>query len=180
MLAAAEIPNILPFSPSLLWWLVPIVVIIAVVGIAIPRQSSHRESRRRSSGGDAPRLFVAKEHLLSERELNFLRVLEPLAGEMGLRVCPQVRLEDVIAPDGRAANQFGTRQTIRGMHLDFVLVEAETFHIRAGVELQDSTHETKRRREADWKKARAMEAAGVPLLVYRSARELHRQSLAAV
>lgn len=70
MVAAAEVPSLVP--PSIFWWLIPLVVIVAIVGVAIPKPGGHRQERRRSVAGATERRFVAKPRLISDRELEFL------------------------------------------------------------------------------------------------------------
>jgi hypothetical protein len=57
MVAAAEVPSLVP--PSIFWWLIPLVVIVAIVGVAIPKpggatvKSVVDRLRARPSGGSS-------------------------------------------------------------------------------------------------------------------------------
>jgi len=63
------------------------------------------------------------------------------------------------------------------MHIDFVLVDPTDFSVYACVELQDASHHTRSRQEADAKKAAALESAGVPLLTFTASSELETRGL---
>jgi len=147
---------------------------VAVVGLVLKKLESDEKQRK---ANDPKHMYAARASLITKREREFLRTLDMVAADLGLRVCPQVRLEDVIRVPKGADNHFSSRNRIKGMHIDFVLVEPTDFSVYACVELQDTTHNTRSRREADAKKAAALKSAGVPLLAFKSPSELQTRGL---
>jgi hypothetical protein len=111
--------------------------------------------------------FQARDFLLSDAELHFFHALEK-AIPSAYVIAPKVRLGDVIGcSDADWANGHGPK--ISAKHLDFVVIDRRTSRIILAVELDDSSHLRKDRRNRDLFVNRALEAAGVPLLRIQTA-----------
>jgi len=155
-------------------WLIIALVVVIAVGVLIKAAEEAAKEKKRAN---PEHRYEARAALLTDRELTFLRVLDPMAADLGLRVCPQVRLEDVIRVPKGADNFMSTRNRIRAMHIDFVLVDPDTFGVYACIELQDRSHRAEKRQRDDRKKADALASAGVPLQTFNSIRELEERGL---
>jgi hypothetical protein len=105
--------------------------------------------------------FTKRGSLLTRAEMRFYRTLV-LAVPDGLIVCPKVRLMDVLFVDDGAWKEFGAPAS--GMHVDFVLADAETLGPVLVVELDDRSHSGDAARKRDAFKDAALAAAGVPIL----------------
>jgi len=135
------------------WWvlLIVLVVIAAVIG---------KPGRPRRSALDQPWPLERVETLLSEPEqVLYLRLSNALPE---CRICPQVQLLQTVQFKGGTRNQ-GVLNRISQLSVDFVIVRPDT-SIVAAVELGDASHRRADRRDADARKTRALESAGIPLI----------------
>lgn len=94
--------------------------------------------------------IVLRDGLFSKREYAFYRVLRRSCDKKGLKVCPKVRLADIldVKTEDAEENRVWFR-TIAQLHVDFLIL-GKNDHFLFGIELDDSTHDTP---EA-WKKDR--------------------------
>ena len=112
--------------------------------------------------GPAPLPYFSKDRLLSKGELAFYRVLRQVIPP-SLSTSMKVRLSDIIGCTGDGwRSGFGAK--ISQKHIDFVLVDATTTHIRLAIELDDRSHQRADRRDRDTFVDRALATAGVPIL----------------
>ena len=86
--------------------------------------------------------------LLTKNEWHEHKKLRDYAAKKGLFVCPKVRLLDLVTPYGNGKEYMTRFHKVQAKHVDFVLVD-EGMHIRAIVELDDSSHDEKERQERD-------------------------------
>jgi hypothetical protein len=113
--------------------------------------------------------------LLTPAELAFYRVLRGLVSENSL-ICPKVRLSDVfVVPrgDGRQA----AMNRINQKHVDFLLCDPETLQPVLAIELDDASHERKKRQDRDATVDEIFAAAGLPLVHVRAAAAYSPQDL---
>ncbi len=94
--------------------------------------------------------IVLRDGLFSKREYAFYRVLRRSCGKKGLKVCPKVRLADIldVKTEDTEENRVWFR-TIAQLHIDFLIL-GKNDRFLFGIELDDSTHDNP---EA-WKKDR--------------------------
>lgn len=109
--------------------------------------------------------YAPATSLLTAGERAFARVLHEAVGE-DFRICPKVRLADVIVVRSGISHKHRNRSfaQICGKHLDFVLCDPETFEVVAVIELDDRSHREAARRERDAFVDQAITAAGLPIL----------------
>lgn len=88
------------------------------------------------------------KYLLTKHEWNEHKKLREYAAQKGLRVCPKVRMLDLVTPYGNGGEYMTRFHKVQAKHVDFVLVD-EGMHIRAIVELDDASHDEKERQERD-------------------------------
>jgi hypothetical protein len=110
----------------------------------------------------APLPYFTREYLLSRGEHVFYQTLRRSI-PAHLMICPKVRMGDIINCSGDAWKKgFGAR--ISQKHIDFMLVDSDTTAIALAIELDDRTHNQRRRQERDEFVDKAFAAAKVPML----------------
>jgi hypothetical protein len=124
--------------------------------------------------------YKRRDTLFSKAELTCFRALERAVGEE-YRIFAKVRLADVLTPEGRTRSRRWWRAftKVSSKHLDYVLVDPQTSQIRLAVELDDRSHEKKRRKARDAFVNRVCAQAGVPLLRVPAAGRYGREELRA-
>lgn len=122
----------------------------------------HLRSRSRKKG--LP--YRSRGCLLSKGEAAFFRVLVQ-AVPPGVRVCPKVRLADLVSWPRNGWREFGAPTS--GKHVDFVLVEGDSARILTCVELDDKSHDRRDRRQRDAFVNATLRAAGIPVVHVRAA-----------
>lgn len=102
------------------------------------------------------------------------KILEEKCTKNGLWICPKVRLEDFISVTG-TKNIGKYRGYIKSRHVDFLICDKD-LHIKAGLELDDSSHETRQAAQTDKFKNELFESIGLPLFRIKTIRsEYERQ-----
>jgi Protein of unknown function (DUF2726) len=119
-----------------------------------------RQFARRAPRADAPWPLVAKA-LLSPREQEFHKLLVGMYPQHLLFA--QVALSQLIDVQPGTANRLSIRNQFSQLVADFVLCGPD-FSIALIIELDDSTHAPPDRQDADKRKTRAIEAAGMRLV----------------
>ena len=115
-----------------------------------------------------------QKFLLTKTEYAFYKILEEKCTKNGLRICPKVRLEDFISVTG-TKNIGKYRGYIKSRHVDFLICDKD-LHIKAGLELDDSSHETRQAAQTDKFKNELFESIGLPLFRIKTIRsEYERQ-----
>ena len=105
------------------------------------------ENDNQTSNIDFTNAYQSK-YFLTQNELHQYRKLKELADGKGYVVCPKVRLLDLIEPK-RNHNKYKTLfYKIQAKHVDFVVCD-ENMRVKVIVELDDSSHNNKARKERD-------------------------------
>jgi hypothetical protein len=135
-------------------WLLAVVVLFAV---ALLVAAALRRTKRSNAEGVWP--FIAKKVLSPPEQVLYFRLLHALPDHI---VLAQVQLSRVLGV--RKGNNYQTwLNRINQLSADFVVC-AKDATVLAVVELDDASHQSERRREADARKTRAVEAAGLKLV----------------
>lgn len=101
--------------------------------------------------------------LLTKAEYNFYKVLLLAIDDMGLYICPKVRLADIIHVTTNDSRQSFFNK-IQSKHIDFLLCKDDYFIPVLAVELDDSSHFNKSRIERDLFLESALNSSDLPLL----------------
>jgi hypothetical protein len=119
-------------------------------------------SRGRKTGSEPPDGYPYRScgFLLSRAEAAFYRVARHALPESVL-LFPKVRLIDVIKSEWRDAS---AKNRIIQKHLDFVIVEANSFRILGVIELDDRSHDRGDRMRRDAFVDKALASAGIPIV----------------
>lgn len=89
--------------------------------------------------------YVQKEVLFSPAERSFLGILESAIDENS-RVFAKVRVADVLTPSVKATNRSMWQTAfnrISSKHFDYIICDKSTLEIRAAIELDDKSHNSK-------------------------------------
>ena len=106
--------------------------------------------------------YYKKEKIMTKREEIFFFKLRSVCGE-NILIFPQVYLSVLF--DYKKNGRYSARafNRISRKSVDFVLCSAKTLHPFLAIELDDSTHDTKKRRERDLFVNTIFENANLPL-----------------
>lgn len=110
-----------------------------------------------------------KRLLLTKNEWKNCMFLKPILEGEGLRICPKVRLLDLIEP--KKGTDGKQRQTllnkIQSKHVDFVICD-EKLNVLLILELDDSSHDTETRKQRDTFVDSVLTGSGYRILHVRS------------
>lgn len=110
--------------------------------------------------------YTRNETLLSVAENSFFHVLNQVFTN-DYNVFSKVRLADIISVKGKRWQQGFNK--IKAKHIDYIIVESGTSKILLAIELDDSSHNTKKAQKSDEVKDECLGEAGVPILRIKAA-----------
>ncbi len=113
--------------------------------------------------------YVKAGPLLSPAERKFYHALcQAVAPDqlvlVKIRVADLIKVKDGVSKSGTSSQFWKAFAQISQKHVDFVVVDRNSFEGRVGIELDDASHNSRKAKESDAIKNKAFEAAGVPLL----------------
>ena len=88
------------------------------------------------------------KYLLTKNEWAQYKKLKVIADEKGYVICPKVRLLDIIEPQKGHEKYKTLMYKIQAKHVDIVICDKD-MHIKVIIELDDSSHDKKDRKERD-------------------------------
>lgn len=158
-----------------MWWvfILVIVVIVAALFLAVA-------AKKAGTGSKIGFPYVPTKALFSPAERSFLGVLDQAVGPEH-RVFGKVRVADLasVKPGlGTAARQ-GALNRVAAKHFDFVVCRASDLSVVFAVELNDSSHSSKRAQARDELLTKVCEAIGLPLFQVPAKRAYSVQGLRA-
>ncbi len=136
-----------------------ILIVLAILIIAAKQKTSGKFNYRKQA-----RLFTPAER-------SFLGVLDLAIGNE-YRILGKVRVADVLAPQkGLSRKNWQVAfNRISAKHFDYLLCDPKTLEVKAAVELDDSSHNSKARIKRDTFLEGACESAGLPLIRIKAQR----------
>jgi hypothetical protein len=140
-------------------WIIVAVVIFAVALFLLAKRSEKGKPVQPACP------YQKSDALFTPAERSFLGVLQQAAGN-NAAIFGKVRVADVLEPKaglGRSARQKAFNK-ISAKHFDFLLCDKEDLSVACAIELDDGSHNSKRRQERDEFLRGVCEAAGVPLI----------------
>ena len=161
-----------------MFWIVIGLVIVAMIAVLVAKSSKTQ--------GKLPTEYQYRKMdvLFSPAERSFLGVLNKAIGN-DAQIFGKVRVADVIAPNNGMSRSDRQKafNKISGKHFDFLLCAKSDLSVLCAVELNDSSHNSKKRKERDAFLESACQAAKVTLvqITARSTYNINeiRQSVAA-
>ena len=140
-------------------WIILAVAIVAIGLFLLAKRSEKGKPAQEALP------YQKSEALFTPAERSFLGVLQQAVGN-NAAIFGKVRVADVVEPKtglGRSARQKAFNK-ISAKHFDFLLCDKEDLSVACAIELDDGSHNSKRRQERDEFLKGVCEAAGVPLI----------------
>jgi ssDNA-binding Zn-finger/Zn-ribbon topoisomerase 1 len=140
-------------------WIIVAVVIFAIALFLLAKRS------QKGSPAQEVYPYQKSDALFTPAERSFLGVLQQAVG-YNAAIFGKVRVADVVEPKtglSRSARQKAFNK-ISAKHFDFLLCDKEDLSVACAIELDDGSHNSKRRHERDEFLKGVCEAAGVPLI----------------
>lgn len=156
-------------------WLFILAIVVVVVAAFLAVAG-----KKAGAGSRVGFPYVPARTLFSAAERSFLGVLDQAVGSE-YRVFAKVRVADLAAVKpglGNAARQ-GALNRVAAKHVDFVVCRASDLSIVCAVELNDSSHSSRRAQARDEVLTKVCEAIGLPLLQVTAKRAYSVQELQA-
>ena len=150
-----------------------VVVVIAAAFLAVA-------GKKGGGGSNVGFPYVPAKALFTPAERSFLGVLDQVVGSEH-RVFGKVRVADLasVKPGLSAAARQGALNKVAAKHFDFVVCRASDLSVVCAVELNDSSHSTKRAQARDDLLTNVCEAIGLPLFQVPAKRAYSVQELQA-
>ncbi len=135
------------------------IVIIAIFAIV------HIKLSQKQAAGQPEFSYKKIDILFSPAERSFFGVLKQVVGN-NAEVFGKVRVADVIMPQkGMSRSKWQTAfNKISGKHFDFLLCDKNDLSVLCAIELNDSSHNSKKRKERDRFLEGACQSANVPII----------------
>lgn len=111
-----------------------------------------------------------RKNLLTKNEWVFFKKLKEITDRNNLHILSKVRLIDLVDVNDNLPykEKMSYKARIIQKHIDFVLVNPDSFKVYIAIELDDSSHDTKERKERDEFLDKVCENAKLPLIHCRS------------
>lgn len=151
--------GVINMGDYILWIVGAAAVLMFIAGNASRWDSFKRLLQRTPTYDRQPALFT-------NAEINFYRTLAQ-AVETNYLIMGKVRVADLLKVKGALANPREKRTAfnkITGKHIDFVLVDPKSMAVVCCIELDDSSHQKKARKDRDVFLNDAFREASLPLL----------------
>lgn len=133
-----------------------IIIVLLIALIYVSKQTNKKTSNKKLT------VFPYKQkYLLTKTEYKFYKTLKEICDQKQIIICPKVRLEDFIEVS-QTENKQKYRGYIKSRHVDFLLCDSKLY-IKAGIELDDSSHNTAKAQEVDELKDNIFNAINIPL-----------------
>lgn len=116
-----------------MWWIIGTGIALAVI-FAIMLLMKQLQVKREKMP------YTMNKSILTDREKQFMKKLEPAARELGLTVYPKVRVADIVSVNKGTKERQKWFNMISSKHIDYVLCDKEQ-NISLLVELDDRTHD---------------------------------------
>ena len=125
-------------------WLPFILIAILLIGLKYADKLLPKAKNKKT---DYSQSYQAK-YLLTTNEWHEYKKLEKYAAELGLLICPKVRLLDIIEPRKGEKDYLALLGKVQSKHVDFLVCDKD-LHIKCIIELDDNSHNRKDRQERD-------------------------------
>jgi len=124
--------------------------------------------------------YIPVKALMTDAELNFYRQLVRVVPP-GILVFSKVRIADVVdvKPSIKGQGRIKHFKPIAAKHFDFVLVDDKKMQVLGAIELNDSSHDKKERKERDEFVRKVMASAKLPLFEIKATRKYKLDTLKA-
>lgn len=135
------------------WMIAGIVLIMGIIAFAflyfkmkIIKKLNNQQEETKPINSPLP--YTLAKSILTNHELNFYKDLQPIASELGLVICPKVRVADFINVPQNDKNMLAWFNKISRKHVDYLLCDDKLQPVLA-IELDDPSHDRKDRQQRD-------------------------------
>ena len=119
-------------------------LIALIISFVLKNQEAEEKTKANVNYSQA---YQAK-YLLTRNEWHEYKKLKQFAEAKNLQICPKVRLLDIIEPRRGETNYKSLLFKVQSKHVDFLICDQD-LHIKAVVELDDGSHDSKNRKDRD-------------------------------
>ena len=109
---------------------------------------------------------VTKRPFITQNEAEFLEALRIAVGP-NLIVFPNARLLDAVSVIPGSPNYYAYHNRMKG-HIDFLLCTDQTYEPVLAIELDDSSHRSRKAQRRDTNKNNALQSADIPLVRFKA------------
>ncbi len=142
------------------------IVILAAIAVALKNAENNTEDSDEKDNNDDTEIYpyTKKQYILSPAEYSFYKALILHMPEQ-LIIMAKMRVADIIDIEkGLDKSQRSSAwNRIKSKHFDFVILDKKTCTVQSIIELDDSTHNSKKAEKNDTLKNKACEAAGITM-----------------
>lgn len=152
------------------------------LGILIALSAAYYFKNLQSANTPERLPYLPQSNLLTPAELNFYQILLHSVRELNCQILCKVRVADLLKveksllPSGESWQKYFNK--IQAKHIDFVICNAQ-MQPKLFVELDDSSHQKKRRQERDDFLNQAFRDAGLRLVRIKAQKSYNTEKLAA-
>ena len=133
-----------------MWKWVIIILLILAAEYLILNQNGKKKTKKDEDTPD-PKVDYSSaykpKYLLTKNEWHEYKKLKEYATGKELQICPKVRLLDIVEPK-QGSGYMSLMGKIKSKHVDFLITDTN-LHIKAIIELDDSSHDRSDRKERD-------------------------------
>lgn len=140
-------------------WILLLLIALAIFFIVFKKRSTNSKPNESFQYRKVNALFTPAE-------VSFMGVLSKVIGDKA-KVLGKVRVADVISPNkGMSRSDWQKAfNKISSKHFDFIICDKNKLSVICAIELNDSSHNSKSRKERDILLTEVCKSAGVPLLI---------------
>lgn len=153
-----------------------IVIIIMILAILIMSRSKNIEIKKQNTNFNTTQTRTdykdcyQPKYLLTKNEWYEYKKLKQYAESKDLKVCPKVRLLDIVEPRHGRNDYMSLIGKIQSKHADFVIC-TQDLRIKAILELDDGSHDKSSRQERDHFVDEVLNSVGYKIIHTRSITE---------
>lgn len=140
------------------WYIIALIIVVIISAVLI-------QSTKKLGTTEEGLPYTKLGTLFSPAERSFLGVLNQVISN-DVYIFGKVRVADVLTPKKGIARSDWQKafNKISGKHFDYLLCDKDKISILCAIELNDSSHNTKKRNDRDRFLEGACESAGLPLI----------------
>ena len=145
-------------------WFLGILVLVAIVVLVLKNKKSVQKDKLRQDNSKLTLSYQPVPALITPAEQQFLKALDGAVDDR-FRVFTMVRVADVIKPTKSLNPSVKHKLFLKTSqkHFDFVICDATKLKPLCVIELNDKSHQKKKRKDRDDFLAEACASAGLPL-----------------
>ena len=123
------------------------IVLVAVLAVGVTAGNRKAEGEKGINLEKMP--YKKNTFIFSKNEFSCYKNLKIVADKYNLEVFAKMRLADIVSVDYKNGGNSSWFNRIKSKHIDFILLDNQTMQVKLLVELDDSSHDTKKRQDRD-------------------------------